>query len=365
MFKYFSKIKKTWKRLVSFMTAREEIEPEDSLPAQELYRLQALRSLLTKQFCFILALSTIIATLGLMGDSAVIIIGAMLIAPMMKPIVALAYSLVIGHKKLAVRATITLTLGIVMTILVSGAVEHIFDLKGETSQIIARIHPSLIDLGVAIAAGIAAALANVRRNVADSLPGVAIAVALVPPLCVVGIALSLSNWQIALGAAFLFSVNLLAIIVCACLVFLLEGYGSWSKSQSSLTVMGLLIVLMFIPLSKSLKELTYDDRAQRIIESYLAQQYKINKEVHPDDLNKLLVRSFANPKHIYIYTEIKSSRSSITQREVGEIKQLLEEEFNEPINLKIQLTVSEDLIDYSVTPNNEFPLYDIFLIPRR
>ena len=365
MFTYFSKIKKSWKGLVSFVTAREEIQQEDSLPAREIYRLQALNSLLTIQFCFILTLSTIIATLGLMADSAVIIVGAMLIAPMMKPIIALAYSLVISHKKLAVRAAITLALGILLTILVSGGVEQIFDLKGETNQILARIHPSLIDLGVAIAAGIAAAMANVRRNVADSLPGVAIAVALVPPLCVVGIGLSLFNWQIALGAAFLFSVNLLAIIFCAGFVFLLEGYGSWLQSWRYFAVMGLLIALMSIPLSKSLKELTYDDRAQRIIESYLAQQYQINKEVHPADLNQVEVRSFDNPKHIYIFFEIKSSPGLITQQELKKIKQLLEKEFSEPINLKIQSTLSQDFIDYSVTPNNEILLYDDYLIPRR
>ena len=364
MFKYISKIKKTWNNLFSLVTTSEEIYLEDSLPDQELYYLQVLGSTLTKHFCFILALSTIIATLGLIGDSAAIVIGAMLIAPMMKPIIALAYSLVIKKRKLAVKATITLTLGIVLTILVSGILAQIFDLKGETSQILGRINPSLVDLGVAIAAGIAAALANVRRNVADSLPGVAIAVALVPPLCVVGISLSLHNWQIALGAAFLFSVNLLAIIFCACLVFLLEGYGSWSKSWSSLIVMGLLMALMFIPLSKSLNDLTYDDRAQRIIESYLAQQYPINKEVHPADLSAVVVRFFDKPKHIYVYAEIRSSPSLMTQQEVKEIKQLLEKEFSESINLKIQLTLSQDLIDYSVTPNDELPLYEDFLVPR-
>ena len=363
MFKYLSNIKQNWHKFLHFATAGNEIQLEQPMPAELLYRLQTERSVLSKQFCFILVLSTVIATLGLLGDSPAIVIGAMLIAPMMKPIIALAYSLVIDHRQLAARATLTLVIGVVLTVFVSAGVERIVELKGETTQILNRINPSLIDLGVAIAAGTAAALANVRKNIADSLPGVAIAVALVPPLCVVGIGLSLQSWSIAIGALFLFSVNLLAIIFCACLVFLFEGYGSWWKSRSSLTVMVLLMAGMFVPLSRALKQLAYDDRAQEVIESYLSRNFPINQEVHPDDLNKVKVLTY--PDHIYIYAEIKSSTSSITPREVLEIKQLMEKEFNETINLKVQLTVSKELVDYSVSPDNELPLYDDFFIPRR
>ena len=363
MFEYFFKIKEEWKRFLRFATGQDDVQLELPMPAEELYCLQAEKSVLSKQFCFILVLSTVIATLGLMGDSPAIVIGAMLIAPMMKPIIALAYSLVIAHRKLAARDTLTLAIGIVLTVSVSAGVEHIVDLKGETQQILTRIHPSTIDLGVAIAAGTAAALANVRKNIADSLPGVAIAVALVPPLCVVGIGLSLQNWTIGIGALFLFSVNLLAIIFCACLVFLFEGYGSWWKARISLTAIVLLMAGMFVPLSGALEELSYDDRAQQAIEAYLSRNFPINKEVHPDDLNKVQVSTY--PDHLYVYAEIKASTSSITPKEVMEIKQLMENEFNESINLKVQLTISQELLDYSVAPNNELLLYDDIFIPRR
>lgn len=356
--------KRTWKGFMRSKIVDRPQKLEESLTAEELFDLQARSSVLSQQFCLILILSTVIATLGLMGDSPVTIIGAMLIAPMMKPIIALAYGLVIGKHKLVRQASFTLGVGIILSVLVPVGLEQMLTLKGETTQILSRTHPSLIDLGVAVAAGTAAALATVRKNVADSLPGVAIAVALVPPLCVVGIGLSLNAWDLSLGATLLFSVNLIAIIVCACLVFLLEGYGSWQQSGKAMVGLIFLLVGMYFPLATSLEELADDDRAQTIIESFIAEQFLINGQVHPGDLRQVSTQLFQD--HIFVFVEIESPSNMITQSDGYQIQKLLTSEFRKPVNLKIQLALTEEFKIYSFTPEGKLPVYGVDdYIPRR
>ena len=194
-----------------------------------LHKSQVSYSALTSQFLLVLTLSTSIASLGLMADSAVAVVGAMLIAPLMKPILAYAYGIVAADWRLQLRAAITMFAGVFVTMFVAGLAEKIIGLRGPTEQIMSRTQPSLIDLGVAIAAGVAASLASTRRNIADTLPGVAIAVALVPPLCVAGIGFSEGNWHVGWGATLLFAVNLVAIVLAAAIVFFAEGI--WSSSS--------------------------------------------------------------------------------------------------------------------------------------
>lgn len=169
------------RRLVAFLRG----EGETGLVRREdptvLLAMQVSYSALSLQFLLILGLASTIASLGLMADSAVAIVGAMLIAPLMRPILAIAYGVVTGNPRMLSRAVVTLSIGVLTTVLLAWLMEQLLGLREPTTEILARTRPSMIDLGVAVAAGIAAGLASVRRNVADTLPGVAIAVALVPP----------------------------------------------------------------------------------------------------------------------------------------------------------------------------------------
>jgi hypothetical protein len=92
------------------------------------------------------------------------------------------------------------------------------------AELIARTSPNLLDLGIALAAGAAGAYGQVRRHAADVLTGVAVAVALVPPLAVVGITLQLTEWQLAVGAALLFLANVVGIVIAASVTFLAAGF---------------------------------------------------------------------------------------------------------------------------------------------
>jgi len=170
-----------------------------------------------------------IATIGLVLNSPAVIIGGMLISPLMGPILSLGLSLAVGDFILLARAIANLTLSCCMAI--SFAVFLIFSLpfKEVTSEILARTQPNILDLGVALFSGAVGAIATCRpvKGVITSIPGVAIAVALMPPLCVVGFgigsafSLNLSDGlQIAKGGGLLFITNLVAIAFSSLLVFL-------------------------------------------------------------------------------------------------------------------------------------------------
>ena len=189
------------------------------------------------RFSVLLFLSTVIATFGILSDSTATVVGAMIIAPLMTPILATTAALIMGQPYRA-RTSLAIVAGgvllVVVTSLVAGWLSIGVISVTANSQISARIAPSLNDLIVALAAGAAAAFAYSRFDVADSLPGVAIAIALVPPLSVVGLCLSASEWDAALGASLLFVTNFLSILLAGGAVFALLGLGQASIASREL-----------------------------------------------------------------------------------------------------------------------------------
>ena len=190
------------------------------------------------RFIVLLFLSTIIASGGILVDSTATVIGAMIIAPLMTPIIATTAALVMGRLERALNSTLIFIGGIILVVFVSWFMStlSISIISFETnSQIAGRISPALPDLVIALAAGAAGAFAMSRADVADSLPGVAIAIALVPPLCVVGISLSENQWDAAFGSSLLFLTNLLSILLAGGAVFALLNLGPASIKGRELT----------------------------------------------------------------------------------------------------------------------------------
>ena len=209
--------------------------PED-LPDFEakLFFEGAKRRVNLERFAVLLFLSTVIATYGVLGDSTATVIGAMIIAPLMTPIMATAAGLVMGDMKRAGQAFLTVVLGVVGVIALAALIGilHLGVISFTTnSQITARVSPSLIDLAVALASGAAGAFAFSRSDVADSLPGVAVSIALVPPLAVVGLSLSAAEWDDALGAMLLFLTNFVSILLAGGGVFALLGLSAASAKE--------------------------------------------------------------------------------------------------------------------------------------
>ena len=194
--------------------------------AEQNVTLEAMRgsALATVDFYALMVLSSSIAFLGLRQNSSAVVIGAMLIAPMMSPMMAMGFGMVTGYPRLFRRATVSTLAGIAVAVGTSALLAFLIPSKIPTAEILARAQPNLLDLMVALVSGAAGAYAMCRKELASSLPGVAIAVALVPPLCVVGYGLGAGHIDIAQGAGLLFATNLASIILAGIAVFWLLGF---------------------------------------------------------------------------------------------------------------------------------------------
>ncbi|MGO8719601.1 MAG: DUF389 domain-containing protein [Acidobacteriaceae bacterium] len=171
-----------------------------------------------------------IAVLGLVLNSPAVIIGAMLISPLMGPIMALGLALAAGDLYLALKAVANLVASISLAIVLSACIVWLLPFHSVTQEVLARTSPNLLDLGIALFSGLAGSVAVCRTGgdgTVTTLPGVAIAVALMPPLCAMGFGLGSGvNTHIMGGAGLLFLTNLVAIVSSAFLVFLLVGMNS-------------------------------------------------------------------------------------------------------------------------------------------
>ena len=207
----------------------------------------------TVDFYAMMCLASAIAMFGLALNSGAVIIGAMLVAPLMSPMVAIAHGIVRGSLVMIRQGVDSTVKGICVAIAVGTSITLIVPDFQPTAEILARTEPSVIDLLVALVSGAAGAYALSRTSVSAALPGVAIAAALVPPLCTVGYGLASSDFTIAGGALLLFVTNLSAIVLASVIIFLLVGFrpmraGRGRVVTNSILVAILLIITLCIPL---------------------------------------------------------------------------------------------------------------------
>jgi uncharacterized hydrophobic protein (TIGR00271 family) len=230
-------------------------------------------------FFVLIVLSSVIATLGLLQNSAAVIIGAMLVAPLMTPILGLSMGVVRGDVRLLRLALESALKGITLAVVVAVGVVLLAPHPLVTTEIAARTHPTLLDLIVALASGAAGAYAIGRKEVAAALPGVAIAAALVPPLCVVGIGIAIARSDVTGGAVLLFVTNLIAISLAGAIVFLLLGFYPTPDEQErqrrlwqGLAVSVALLLVISVPLGFFLVETVRHGQRQQIVTQVLAQE---------------------------------------------------------------------------------------------
>jgi uncharacterized hydrophobic protein (TIGR00271 family) len=222
-------------------------------------------------------LSALLATLGLFANSAAVVIGAMLIAPLMAPIVSLSMGLLRADASLINASWMKVTLGMVLVLLASLLVTLLLPALELTDEIRARIHPTVLDMGIAIVSGIAAAYSKSFKEVVQSLAGVAIAVALVPPLATAGIGLGLGDWQVFWQAFLLFNTNFFGITLAAILTFLVLGYSDMVKSKKSVIAIVVVLLAISYPLYISFHDTV---RHQRMAEATEQKHFMIGgKEV--------------------------------------------------------------------------------------
>jgi uncharacterized hydrophobic protein (TIGR00271 family) len=222
--------------------------------------------------------SCAIATFGLLENSAAVIIGAMLIAPLMTPIVALGFGLVDGDVVVLRDAIVALGSGSLLAVALSALLALVTQLPDPGSEILGRGHPTLLDLGIALFAGGIAGYARINRGIAETVGGASIAVALMPPLCVVGIGLSLQRWELAYGALLLFLTNLVGITLACALVFEARGVATGGSRRALLIGAGA-VVLIAIPLGYGTIQLVEQQRLEAVLRAALVNDTQTFKRV--------------------------------------------------------------------------------------
>jgi uncharacterized hydrophobic protein (TIGR00271 family) len=247
--------------LLSSIVQDNKFTPED-VPKFEakLFFEGAKRRKDVEQFVVLLFLSTVIATYGVIGDSTATVIGAMIIAPLMRPIMATAAAIVTGRFDRAIRSALIVAAGVagvigVSWLLTAMNITAVISFESN-AQITGRVSPRLIDLYAALASGAAGAFAMSREDIADSLPGVAISISLVPPLCVVGVGLSEGEFGAAWGALLLFVTNFLSILLAGGGVLALLGLAAAATKElrtearrRAFTWIAIGVVIVAIPLA--------------------------------------------------------------------------------------------------------------------
>ncbi len=179
-------------------------------------------------FFFLVGLSILMATLGLLINNASIIIGSMLIAPIMSPLLSMALGIVTAEERVISWSFITLAKAIGYSLIFSIVVTWLFGAHVDlyNVEIMSRTEPSIIYLIVAIISGVATSYARVKPELNETLPGTAIAVALVPPIAVTGIGIATLNWALATGAFQMFILNCIGVVLSAMLMFSLMNLYS-------------------------------------------------------------------------------------------------------------------------------------------
>ena len=218
-----------------FADRSKAIDDRDRLYSEILYEGDRSQTKITR-FVTLMFFASIIASMGVVADSTAVVIGAMLIAPLMTPLMGMALSLVMGWPNRLARSTLVALAGIAIAIgvgFVIGLADFTIVDTLTNSQIVSRSNPTTIDLVTAVAAGAAGAYALSRPDVSNSLPGVAISIALVPPLTVIGISYSQGDWDSGNGALLLFATNAIAILIVGAVVFLLTGVTPLSRATEN------------------------------------------------------------------------------------------------------------------------------------
>lgn len=229
----------------------------------------------------LLITSVLVCTLGLLINSTAVVIGGMLIAPLTWPLARIGFGVARRAQHHIFRGVLLILASILIGTLSAFLISYISPIKTLNEEIIARTQPNLMDLFIALAAGLVAAIALTQKKIADSLAGVAIAVSLMPPLCTVGITLSLQRYSDAAGALLLFAVNAACISLVTAIIISYNLYlrtKRFSISKRAALVNALFVILLAIPLGYFLIIYSFEvksyDAVQRALTSYAAQSEK-------------------------------------------------------------------------------------------
>lgn len=233
---------------------------------------------LTSRYVFMVTISCAIAILGLLLSSPAVVIGAMLISPLMSPIMHLGFSLCFMDLKHMREALQVIFVGVIMALAISWLIVTMSPITDATPEIIARTQPNLFDLLVAVFSGLAGGYALVKRK-GETIVGVAIATALMPPLAVTGFGLATSDLHIAKGAFMLFMTNLLAISLTVAMIAKFYGFSKSDGKRYTKWQIALIVVIFSVlsfPLGVALKDIAYQTYITKLAKGAIEEYFKDN-----------------------------------------------------------------------------------------
>ncbi|MCB9420695.1 MAG: DUF389 domain-containing protein [Ardenticatenaceae bacterium] len=290
-------------------------------------------------FFILIALAAMIAGLGLIVNSPAVVIGAMLVAPLMSPMVGTGLAIVLGDTRFLRLSLGAVVRGAVLAVFV-GMVAGLLHLNEPlTAELLARTQPTLIDLAIAIFSGMAGAYALSHSDAAGALPGVAIAAALVPPLATVGITLTNGLYPQSLGALLLFTTNFVAISAATAVTFLILGFRPTAaqKARREVQTRSVRIALMFVVIvAAMLAGFTYR----------LAQESAYEADMRTlvmDSVTEVTGGRIVSPQDLLIVGEINNQSAplsmDLTVRSTHSIPYMQAKELQDAISIGLQREV--------------------------
>jgi len=304
-------------------------------------------------YYLMLLMAGLIALLGLLTNSVAVVIGAMLISPLMGPIISSGLALTIGDLLLARRAFQAIAVSVLFTLLATAFISFLSPLKEPTTEILARVRPNIYDLFVAVLSGIVGAVALcTKRNYLITATGVAVATAVIPPLSVAGYGLGTGQIMLGLGGFLLFFTNFVAIVLTSDLIFFLMGFRSshaeavqYSARTRWLVIAGVLL-LISIPLVYTLvvdlKKVNTAKRIERVLKDNL------NK----DEISHLTGYTYAFRQGRLTVRATVNTVSFIEKMNQQQIETELNDSLKLPVELRLEqiLIASDKLPESTVSP---------------
>ncbi len=298
-------------------------------------------------FFLLVILSGCIATLGLITNTPAVIIGAMLLAPLMSPIIGIGLALITGDIHLLRVSSTAVAKGAGYAILLAAAITLLNNLlpfvsiQEIPSEVLSRTHPSPIDLTIAFAGGLAAAYALTKPDLSATLPGVAIATAIMPPLCTVGIGLALWRWDILGGALLLFATNAVTITFAAVIVFFLRGFSDFAiqnhRLPRGLIYSAALTMLILIPLS--ILSVKFFNEAAENREINMV----VSREVSQVNNSELVEININRASDILDLVITLRTNQPLTYQQVVDLQERIVNQIHRPSSLKVNQVFAERL----------------------
>ncbi|MEM6352792.1 MAG: DUF389 domain-containing protein [Cyanobacteria bacterium P01_D01_bin.14] len=291
----------------------------------------------------------IIATLGLLSNSAAVIIGAMLVAPLMLPIRGMAFGILEGDLDLLKTGVRSLLVGTGLSVGLATALGLLLGFSDYGSEVWARSEPTLLDLGIAIAAGGISGYAKVQPKISSTLAGTAIAVALMPPVCVIGLGIAqIELTTLSWGATLLYLTNLVGITLSCMLAFLLTGYAPIKQARRPLSLVSVMTGVLIVPLGLSLINLVQQNRLEAGVQDAL-----VNGTVTFQRLRTFRTETnwLTHPPQVRL---VVASVEPLTPRQVMLLEDYLEQRMNRRFELIFEVGQIQEVTSSGVQPIGEF-----------